>query len=181
MFKRTAPAFHSAGDQVIRRHEYRQSAGLAALLESQYTALLHFLYRMVQDLPLAEELTTEALSQFGRRSAETGSSEHAITRLFRLATALALKEPRYPRRTPVHANPDALAVGRAVAAIPAKQRAAMLMHKYHRMDFWQIATVLDCPENVAKSLLVTAYESLRLQLAPHIARQAAPPENCAAR
>jgi RNA polymerase sigma-70 factor (ECF subfamily) len=59
-------------------------------------------------------------------------------------------------------------VRRAVAALPAKQRAAVLMHKYREMEYAQIARVLNCSESALKSLLFRAYETLRTRLA-HLA------------
>jgi len=47
----------------------------------------------------------------------------------------------------------------------AKQRAAVLMHKYEEMEYSQIAKVLECSESAVKSLLFRAYESLRARLA----------------
>jgi RNA polymerase sigma-70 factor (ECF subfamily) len=56
-------------------------------------------------------------------------------------------------------------VRRAVAALPDKQRAAVLMHKYREMEYTQIAKVLNCSESAVKSLLFRAYETLRARLA----------------
>ena len=52
-----------------------------------------------------------------------------------------------------------------------RERAAVLMHKYHEMDYAQIAIALDCSESAVKSLLFRAYESLRGRLA-HMAVRA---------
>jgi len=60
----------------------------------------------------------------------------------------------------------------AVGALPDKQRAAVLMHKYGEMEYSQIATVLECSESAVKSLLFRAYETLRRSLA-HMAREGA--------
>ena len=57
-------------------------------------------------------------------------------------------------------------IGRAVAALPEKQRAAVLLHKYQEMDYDEIARVLECSESALKSLLFRAYETLRIELAP---------------
>ena len=54
---------------------------------------------------------------------------------------------------------------RAVHALPEKQRAAVLLHKYQELDYDEIATVLDCSESALKSLLFRAYETLRVELA----------------
>ena len=56
-------------------------------------------------------------------------------------------------------------VRRAVATLPEKQRAAVLMHKYEEMEYSQIAKVLSCSESAVKSLLFRAYETLRVRLA----------------
>jgi len=55
---------------------------------------------------------------------------------------------------------------RAVHALPEKQRAAVLLHKYQEMDYDEIARVLECSESALKSLLFRAYETLRVELAP---------------
>ena len=56
-------------------------------------------------------------------------------------------------------------IRQAVAALPEKQRAAVLMHKYQEMEYSQIAKVLNCSESAVKSLLFRAYETLRARLA----------------
>jgi RNA polymerase sigma-70 factor (ECF subfamily) len=56
-------------------------------------------------------------------------------------------------------------IRRAIALLPDKQRAAVLMHKYEEMEYSQIAKVLNCSESAVKSLLFRAYETLRARLA----------------
>ena len=53
----------------------------------------------------------------------------------------------------------------AIQALPPKQLAAVLMHKYEGMDYVQIAEVLGCSIPALKSLLFRAYETLRRRLA----------------
>jgi RNA polymerase sigma-70 factor (ECF subfamily) len=55
---------------------------------------------------------------------------------------------------------------RAVHALPEKQRAAVLLHKYQELDYDEIARILECSESALKSLLFRAYETLRVELAP---------------
>jgi len=57
-------------------------------------------------------------------------------------------------------------IRRAILALPEKQRAAVLLHKYQGMDYDEIARVLECSESALKSLLFRAYETLRVELAP---------------
>jgi RNA polymerase sigma-70 factor (ECF subfamily) len=56
-------------------------------------------------------------------------------------------------------------IKKAIEALPEKQRAAVLMHKYQGLDYSQISEALGCTESAVKSLLFRAYETLRLRLA----------------
>jgi RNA polymerase sigma-70 factor (ECF subfamily) len=60
----------------------------------------------------------------------------------------------------------------AIDKLPEKQRAAVLLHKYQELDYNEIAKILSCSESALKSLLFRAYETLRVELAPLVARQA---------
>ncbi len=58
----------------------------------------------------------------------------------------------------------------AIDKLPEKQRAAVLLHKYQELDYGEISKILNCSESALKSLLFRAYESLRVELAPLVAR-----------
>jgi RNA polymerase sigma-70 factor (ECF subfamily) len=61
-------------------------------------------------------------------------------------------------------------IRRAIEKLPEKQRAAVLLHKYQELDYAEIAKILSCSESALKSLLFRAYEILRVELAPLVAR-----------
>ena len=63
-------------------------------------------------------------------------------------------------------------VRRAIFALPEKQRAAVLLHKYQELDYDEIARILGCSVSALKSLLFRAYETLRVELAPLVAPEA---------
>jgi len=63
----------------------------------------------------------------------------------------------------------------AIEKLPEKQRAAVLLHKYQELDYAEIAKILSCSESALKSLLFRAYEALRVELAPLVARHGKPP------
>ena len=65
-----------------------------------------------------------------------------------------------------------LMIKHAIDKLPDKQRAAVLLHKYQELDYGEISKILQCSESALKSLLFRAYESLRVELAPLVARQA---------
>jgi RNA polymerase sigma-70 factor (ECF subfamily) len=58
----------------------------------------------------------------------------------------------------------------AIEKLPEKQRAAVLLHKYQELDYAEISKILRCSESALKSLLFRAYETLRVELAPLVAR-----------
>jgi RNA polymerase sigma-70 factor (ECF subfamily) len=58
----------------------------------------------------------------------------------------------------------------AIDKLPEKQRAAVLLHKYQELDYGDIAKILECSESALKSLLFRAYETLRVELAPLVAK-----------
>jgi RNA polymerase sigma-70 factor (ECF subfamily) len=170
--------------------------GSFELLLSKYRRpVIGYLYRMVQNRAVAEELAQEAFLRVYRARGSYEPAAKFTTWLFRIATHLALnslRDSKHQRREqsvdgagPEHA-PLQLADGRAnceehlvaearlaavreaIAGLPEKQRAAVLLHKYEGMDYAQIASALGCSVSAVKSLLFRAYESLRVSLA-HLA------------
>jgi RNA polymerase sigma-70 factor (ECF subfamily) len=170
------------------------------LLAKYRTPLVHFLGRMVRDPATAEDLAQEVFLRVYRARKKYAPSAKFTTWLFRIATNLALNALRDARHRlrevsldetspdddqPVVDVPDARPgameqmlerdrvafIRQAILALPDKQRAAVVLHKYHEMDYDEIARILDCSESALKSLLFRAYETLRAALAP-LVRQA---------
>jgi RNA polymerase sigma-70 factor, ECF subfamily len=162
------------------------------LLDKHRNSLVHFLYRMVLEQPVSEELAQEVFLRIYRSRASYEPTARFTTWMFRIATHLALnwlrdeKHERSQERLdedrgglPVRELPDRgvsveqrmvyqarlQEVRDAIATLPEKQRAAVLMHKYQEMEYSQIASVLEISESAVKSLLFRAYETLRARLA----------------
>jgi RNA polymerase sigma-70 factor (ECF subfamily) len=178
--------------ELMLRVKDGDSASFGLLLDKHRSAVIHFLYRMVQNHAVAEELAQEVFLRVYRSRATYEPTAKFTTWLFRIATHLALNSLRDGKneRCQEHldgASPDLPArqvsdlaptveqtmvyqskleeVRRAVAGLPEKQRAAVLMHKYEELEYSQIAKVLGCSESAVKSLLFRAYETLRSRLA----------------
>ncbi len=92
--------------------------------------------------------------------AEPGESE---TPAIQLADTEATIEHR------LIARDRAALIRNAIGALPEKQRAAVLLHKYQELDYDEIAKILGCSGSALKSLLFRAYETLRVELAPLVA------------
>ncbi len=171
-------------------------ASFELLLGKYRAPLMHFLFRMVRDAATAEDLAQEVFLRVYRARKKYAPSAKFTTWLFRIATNLALNAIRDSRNEKMGVSIDepagggeekprmdvpdkgpgmvermmerdrAATIKRAILALPAKQRAAVLLHKYHDLDYDEIARVLDCSESALKSLLFRAYETLRVELAP---------------
>jgi RNA polymerase sigma-70 factor (ECF subfamily) len=186
-----AAALDGDAELMIRVRE-GDGASFARLLEKHRGPVIHFLYRMVQNQAIAEELAQEVFLRVYRARSTYEPTAKFTTWLFRIATHLALNSLRdrknerrqealeetvlenAPRQvSDTRPSAEALLlrearleeVRRAVAGLPEKQRAAVLMHKYQEMEYAQIASVLNCSESAVKSLLFRAYETLRARLA----------------
>ena len=169
-------------------------AGFDFLIQKYRKPIIHFMYRMVHNQAVAEELAQEVFLRV-YRSRETYRAEARFsTWLYRIATNLGVNHARDTRHertasmvyldetdgetgmTPDVADttPDVEAnllrqerlnaIRQHVLALPERQRMAVLMHKYEGMDYTQIGDVLKLSESATKSLLFRAYQTLREKL-----------------
>ncbi len=164
------------------------------LVNKFHRPMIAFMYRMCRNQALAEELAQEVFLRVYRSRKGYAAEAKFTTWLYRIATNLAVNHARDHKversgkvvsldepdeetgATPE--VPDAAlnaeqvilrqerlaAIKKHVLALPEKQRAAVLMHKYDNMDYREIAEVLKLSESATKSLLFRAYETLRQRL-----------------
>ena len=178
--------------ELMLRVKEGDGASFGVLLDKHRSSVIHFLFRMVQNHAVAEELAQEAFLRVYRSRSTYEPTAKFTTWLFRIATHLALnslRDGKYERAQerldddskdmPVRQVRDIRPsveqsmvyqakldeIRQAIAALPDKQRAAVLMHKYEEMEYSRIAEVLGCSESAVKSLLFRAYETLRARLA----------------
>lgn len=181
--------------QLMLRVREGDETSFALLLDRHRGPVVHFLYRMTGNQAVAEELAQEVFLRVYKSRATYEPSAKFTTWLYRIATHLALNAIRDGKKEKGHAGlneqlpeggerqvsdglpsvEDRLVdrvkvreIRQAIEALPEKQRAAVLMHKYRGMGYAQISKALDCSESATKSLLFRAYETLRGRLA-HLA------------
>ena len=173
------------------------------LLQRHRGPVIQFLYRMVRNRAIAEELAQNVFMRVYRSRTTYEPTAKFTTWLFRIATNLALNSLRDHRHEKLEISMDAPVtadaedgdekpfevadkhptieqelveedrkkmIRRAIEKLPEKQRAAVLLHKYQELDYAEIAKILSCSESALKSLLFRAYETLRVELAPLVAR-----------
>ncbi|MDE3103635.1 MAG: sigma-70 family RNA polymerase sigma factor [Acidobacteriota bacterium] len=169
-------------------------AAFDLLVQKYRKPMVHFMFRMVHNQAVAEELAQEVFLRV-YRSRETYRAEARFsTWLYRIATNLGVNYARDHKQertastvyldepdTETGTTPDVAdgtptvearmlrnerlnAIRQHVMALPERQRMAVLMHKYEEMDYRQIGDVLKLSESATKSLLFRAYQTLRERL-----------------
>lgn len=157
--------------------------------------LIGYLYRMVENHAVAEELAQDTFLRAYRSRAGYQPTAKFTTWLYSIAIRLALNwlrdnrsrrrdEPlegilkdgrprqladRAPLAEQALISADkVLAVRKALAELPDRQRTAVLMHKYQDMTYDEIASALGCTSQAVKSMLFRAHSTLRTKLAAEI-------------
>jgi RNA polymerase sigma-70 factor (ECF subfamily) len=190
-----APEWKDLSDaEIMLRVREGDDAGFDLLIEKYRRPIVHFMYRMVHNQAVAEELAQEVFLRVYRSRASYRAEARFSTWLYRIATNLGVnyaRDTRHERtaQTVYLDQPDAetgtmpdvaapiptaeqslvrderlRAIRQHVMALPERQRMAVLMHKYQDMDYKQIGAVLHLSESATKSLLFRAYQTLRERL-----------------
>lgn len=186
-----SPSFDRDAELMVRVRE-GDDASFSILLERYRGPVMRFLYRMIDNHAIAEELTQEVFFRIYRSRAAYEPKAKFNTWVFLIATRVGLNWIRDTQKEKSQARldwnaPDGVqlqladcqptreqellhevtlrAVRRAIEALPARQRIAVLMHKYEELNHGQIAEALGCTESAVKSLICRAYEALRAHLA----------------
>lgn len=165
-------------------------ASFARIVETYRRPVINHVYRLLRDISVAEELAQEVFLRV-YRSRDYQPTAKLRSWIFRIATNLALNWLRDHRHEASHHRLDhppsqslrheprvrvlnieeclvkdslLSQVRAAIAALPPKHRAAVLMHKYQELDYNEMAQALNCSIPAIKSLLFRAYETLRKRL-----------------
>ncbi len=184
----------SSDAAIMLRVAAGDESGFNYLVGKYHRAMINFLFRMVRNQAIAEELAQEVFLRVYRSRESYRAEAKFTTWLYRIATNLAVNHARDTRHersastiyldspdeetgsTPDVAddepsveqrlmrNERMAAIRAQVMSLPERQRMAVLMHKYQGMDYRQIGEVLKLSESATKSLLFRAYQTLRDKL-----------------
>jgi RNA polymerase sigma-70 factor (sigma-E family) len=143
---------------------------------TEYPRLVGTLSLYCGDRYVAEELAQEAIVRViggwpkVRRLDAPGAWAHRVainlanSHLRRELAERRAKQRLSARAPHVHHDPDtpsALAVREAVARLPKRQRAVVVLRFFADLSVREVADLLDCPEGTVKSLTAKALASLR--------------------
>ncbi len=160
--------------------------------------ILQYARRFVGSEAQAEELTQDVFVQVFRFRQRYQPQSRFSTWLFTIATNLCLNELRRPERQlrvdlwdrrdaderpegPALPDPNARTpeegaatreldrrLDQLIAALPAKQRAALLLSRMDGLAYRDVADALGCSEGAVKALLFRATQSLKRSLRDHL-------------
>lgn len=177
--------------QLMIRVQGNDASSFGELLGRNRNLVVNYLSRMVVNRAIAEELAQDVFVRVYRSRQTYEPTAKFSTWLYRITTNVALNHFRDEKRTQNQVSLDvqdaiqlkreaqdgapliedrlvrevvARQIRQAIRALPPKQRAAVIMHKYDEMDYAQIASVLRCTPSAVKALMFRAYETLRLRL-----------------
>ncbi|MBB6145274.1 RNA polymerase sigma-70 factor (ECF subfamily) [Silvibacterium bohemicum] len=180
--------------EIMLRVREGDDSGFEYLIQKYHKPMIHFMFRMVHNQAVAEELAQEVFLRVYRSRQSYRAEAKFTTWLYRIATNLGVnhaRDTKYERAaqnvyldqpdpetgtTPDVADLTASveqelvkdermrAIRQHVLALPERQRTAVLMHKYQGLDYKQIGEVLKLSESATKSLLFRAYQTLRERL-----------------
>lgn len=179
---------------LMLRFQAGEEACFEALVERYRRPLLGFVYRMLRDQGASEELLQEAFLRVYLHRDRYRPQAGFRTWMYRIAYRLALNHVRDHRKERAHDSLDEpesvvgamLADGRlnpeqqllaateaqrrqqriraAIAALPERQRTAVVLHRYQGLEYEEIGAILRLSSSATKSLLFRAYETLRREL-----------------
>jgi RNA polymerase sigma-70 factor (ECF subfamily) len=180
--------------EIMQRAGAGDDAALDFLIAKYRRPIVGFMYRMVHNQAIAEELAQEVFLRVYRARASYRAEARFTTWLYRIAANMAInhaRDTKYERASssvyldetdettgtkPDVADTRPLAeqgmlrqeqmrrIRQQVMALPERQRMAVIMHKFQDMDYKEIGGVLKLSESATKSLLFRAYQTLRERL-----------------
>lgn len=184
-----------ADTELMLRFQAGEAECFDQLVMRHRRGILGFIGRMVGDAAISEELAQETFLRIYLSKDRYTPKAKFTTWLYRIASHLALnhlRDHKHDRRTesldePAGEGSASLRefadrrpgvetllleeerqafIRLAIARLPERQRAAVIMHKYQGLGYQEIGGALELSESATKSLLFRAYETLRKELRP---------------
>ena len=170
-------------EQLVADVAAGDTAALGELVRRHQQRVLSLAYRILLRWDVAEDVGQEVFLRVWSSAGDYQPTARFTTWLYRIVVNAALDARRRARRQPLRldevsadppagAAPDHLVaaemagnVAQAVAALPERQRIALLLHVYEGLRCREVAQVTGWSVSAVESLLVRAYAALRLRLA----------------
>jgi len=175
---------------LMLRFQKGDAAAFDELVVRHQKAVLNIAWRYCGDRAVAEDLAQEIFVKVWRAKGSYQPSARFSTWLYRIAVNRCLNEIRSrPKKSPLPveetleepagARPDddldraevRHAVRRAVDDLPANQRMAVILSRFHELSYEEIAEAMSVSLEAVKSLLFRARENLKIALERLVRRE----------
>ena len=176
-------AYYDADDvQLMRRLADGDRSALAILVHRHQHNVLELAYRTTGDRTLAEDIAQDAFLRIWKSAGRYKPTAQFSTWLYRIIVNLCLDV--FKKRKPItgdlpdgpdlqieepmvvlEQNDRGLAIRRAIAGLPERQRIAVVLQRFSGLPIRGIAEVIGTSESAVESLLVRAHAALRTSLA----------------
>jgi RNA polymerase sigma-70 factor (ECF subfamily) len=167
---------------LMRRVAEGDRQALAAIIEAHQERVWAVAYRYTQRRADADDISQEAFIRLWNAAGRWEPAARLSTWLYRVVVNLCLDFRRKQAHAPValsgEGNEPAICdvaelesqettarVQRAIAALPERQRMAVILHRFEGMSYREISQATGWGEAAIESLLSRAYAALRTQLA----------------
>jgi len=157
----------------------RRDDDFTEFVAARLPSLLRVAYLLCQDCHRADDLVQVAITRLYEHWGRAAAMDHteAYLRTILVREFLSQRRSSWTRRVLLAAEPPDQAVARrdhdaavdlasALAALPARQRATLVLRYYCDLTIEQTAQVLDCTPSTVKSQTAKGLGSLRLALTP---------------
>lgn len=169
------------------------NSAFEALMRKYYPRILNFIYRFVPNRQIAEDLSQDVFMKVYKSAWRYRPQSRFQTWLYTIAKNVCLNELRRKRNLMVsfdETNPSgenepsgkiadpgsnpgtallqkekAALIRTAIADLPENQRIAVILKRYDKFSYAQIAATLNITDKAVKSLLSRAKENLKSKLA----------------
>lgn len=171
--------------QLMRRVAGGDMSALTQLVHRHQDVVRRLAYRTTGRWDVADDIAQETFLRVYRAAGTYHPSAAFRTWLYRIVVNLCLDRARAARPVPLTevvepgtspAADQALiqqervrAIQSAIAALPERQRMAVLLHRFENFTHGQIADATGWSESAVESLLSRAYETLRQKLKSWVA------------
>jgi len=169
--------------ELVRRTANGDAAAFRVLADAHLVKIMNFAYRMLRSRTDAEDVAQETFLRLWKDAGRFEPKARVTTWLHRIAHNLSVDRLRGRREQPSDSLDEertsvepgglldrkrlAIDVGRALADLPERQRAAITLVHYQGLTNIEAASVLDVGVDALESLLARGRRSLREKLVQH--------------
>jgi len=159
-----------ADDELLSMYANGDPEAFDTLFDRHRTPVYNFACTMLNDFARAEDVMQETFLSVARAAKKYEPRGRFRTWIMRRRRRAAMadssldfivppsSEPPPPRQ--IEANEQMAAIRRAISGLPERQREAIALYAFERMQYREIAQVLDMPINTVKTLIHRARASL---------------------